>query len=35
VNKTRNQVLENLRGVEAEMRQNAERVISNFLKMMD
>jgi GMP synthase (glutamine-hydrolysing) len=35
VNKTRDQVLENVRAVEAEMRLNAERLVSNFLKMMD
>jgi hypothetical protein len=35
VNKTRDQVLENVREVEAEMRLNAERLVSNFLKMID
>ncbi len=35
VNKTRDQMLANVRAVEADMRMNSERLISNFLKMID
>ena len=35
LNKTREQVLANVKAAEKEMRQNAEQLISNFLKMMD